>query len=596
MKKKTLLVTATATALALSMAFGGTMAYFSATSVTVENDIAVDYNWVKLTESGTTYDEDNDVYVNNSYEIIPGTTQDKDPTVTVSYNVDSYVFLYVTDATNGLVTYEIESDWTILSSYVNDDGNTVTVYYQLVEYNSASAKTSEDGISYNLSDLSVLVNDSISYSSSIVNGTGENGNGITVAEDGTPSGTATVSLTFYAEIQQKSIQTLKLVDPTAYNDLVKEAEDDADEDDVVVDLNTGVYYTSLNDAISAASAGDTVVLLADQTESTVLTISEDLVLDLNKNTLTIDDVAATSSAITVDDAEVAIENGTVTTAGCVTVQSDGTLNLESSTIKSTGGYALYVSSGEVNLVSSTVDSVNNVNNETVVLFANDSDNDVTMNIDAKSKVVGNYQGIALNADSGCTATLNVYGTVEVVSDSAITGKYTLNGNNDINVYEGAVVTSTNEVAIYKPNWGTVNVYGGTITGSVCGIEMRNGVLNVYGGTVVGTGNPSSTSYDGSAIKVQTYTLAHLDASGDTVVAATTVNLYGGTLKSSYGYGYNFFKLDKSYGDDKIHAMNYLTITDEVDTSDCSQGAISITENIKEYLTVTDSRTTSVEEQ
>ncbi len=274
MKKKNLLVTATATALALSMAFGGTMAYFSATSVTVENDIAVDYNWVKLTESGTTYDEDNDVYVNNSYEIIPGTTQDKDPTVTVSYNVDSYVFLYVTDATNGLVTYEIESDWTELTSYENDDGNTVTVYYQLVEYNSASAKTSEDGISYNLSDLSVLVNDSISYSSSIVNGTGENGNGITVAEDGTPSGTATVSLTFKAYIVQADV----------FAD-VNSAYLVSNGTGVVID-EAGVAYTSLSAAVSAASNGDTITLIADTEEELDITSTKDVTICFNNATLT----------------------------------------------------------------------------------------------------------------------------------------------------------------------------------------------------------------------------------------------------------------------------------------------------------------------
>lgn len=60
-----------------------------------------------------------------SYHIIPGTTQAKDPTVTVDNTVDAYVYVEVTDATDGLVDYEMADGWIKLAGYDN-------IYYREV--------------------------------------------------------------------------------------------------------------------------------------------------------------------------------------------------------------------------------------------------------------------------------------------------------------------------------------------------------------------------------------------------------------------------------------------------------------------------------
>lgn len=86
----------------------------------------------------------------DSCNIIPGTSQDKDPKVAIDNSVDSYVFAKVTDETKGLVDYEIADGWMELEGYDN-------VYYREVE---ADADTKE---------FSVLKNDKVSYSASLTN-------------------------------------------------------------------------------------------------------------------------------------------------------------------------------------------------------------------------------------------------------------------------------------------------------------------------------------------------------------------------------------------------------------------------------------------
>ncbi len=174
MKKKNLLVTATATVLALTMAFGGTFAYLTATSNEVENDFKTNSNNVELKET------------TEGYDIVPGTSQEKDPTVTATYTLDSYVYVEVTDNTQELVTYEIADGWTELGSYTND-GVTVTVYYQLVKYNVNSAT---EGVC--TSTLSVLEDNTVYYPSSITNAN------MDAAEN--------VSLTFQAYIVQANYE------------------------------------------------------------------------------------------------------------------------------------------------------------------------------------------------------------------------------------------------------------------------------------------------------------------------------------------------------------------------------------------------------
>lgn len=113
------------------------------------------------------------------------------------------------------------------------------------------------------------------------------------------------------------------------------------------------------------------------------------------------------------------------------------------------------------------------------------------------------------AGSGADASLTVDGS-RVVINNGISGNGSAGGcNTTINIVNGKI--KSNDVAIYHPQVGTLNVSGGTIIGAT-GIEMRSGDLNVTGGTITATaskvevvanGNGNTTT--GAAIAVAQHT-------------------------------------------------------------------------------------------
>ncbi len=151
MKKKNLLISAMAVVLAVAMMFGGTIAYLTDSTDEVENDFSTNQNGVELEE--TTGDD---------YDIVPGTSQDKDPVITAKYTLDSYVYVAVIDETNGLVDYYIANGWILLETDIENDA---VIYYQLLIYDEDAAD--ENGVC--TTTLHVLEGDKVYYSSSITN-------------------------------------------------------------------------------------------------------------------------------------------------------------------------------------------------------------------------------------------------------------------------------------------------------------------------------------------------------------------------------------------------------------------------------------------
>lgn len=118
---------------------GGTIAYLKGSTEDEVNAFQTNKVMVELTET-----------TGNDYNIIPGTSQAKDPKVTVDNTVDSYVYVEVTDQTEGLVTYTIAEGWTKLEGYDN-------VYYREV------AKDAE------VKEYPVLKDNIVSYGADIEN-------------------------------------------------------------------------------------------------------------------------------------------------------------------------------------------------------------------------------------------------------------------------------------------------------------------------------------------------------------------------------------------------------------------------------------------
>ena len=150
-KKKKTAAAAAAAVLAAVLAAGGTYSYYSSEAEAVTNTFDDNEVVIELTES----DED--------YSIVPGTSQSKDPEITVNASVDAFVYLIVTDVTGGLVEYEIDSVWELLYTAEDESGASVDIYYTTV-----SASVDEDGNSI-AQTLNVLAGQQVWYSTSITN-------------------------------------------------------------------------------------------------------------------------------------------------------------------------------------------------------------------------------------------------------------------------------------------------------------------------------------------------------------------------------------------------------------------------------------------
>ena len=140
-KKAKVLTSVAAVALAASMIIGGgTYAYLQGVSDDVVNTFNANQVTVELEETK-----------GPNYDIIPGTSQEKDPKVTVNNTVDAYVFVEVTDNTDGLVEYAIEDGWTALGDA-----------YPGVYYREVAANAQEN-------EFYVLKDNTVSYDAALTN-------------------------------------------------------------------------------------------------------------------------------------------------------------------------------------------------------------------------------------------------------------------------------------------------------------------------------------------------------------------------------------------------------------------------------------------
>lgn len=204
-------------------------------------------------------------------------------------------------------------------------------------------------------------------------------------------------------------------------------------------------YATLQEAFNAATAGQTVQLIADVKLANWLNVScSDVTLDLNGHT-----IAPT------DDHQ--------KTNYCIILVHRG--------------------------AKFTVD---------------DSSNGKTGCIDGGTGANAYYGGILLtkNDDSGTApATLVVNNGTIKGDQAAVTG----NGNrHNTNVtINGGTLTATSTIAgsegcaIYHPQNGTLTINGGTFTGYASAVEMRSGTLNITAGTFTATASEYSCNANGN---------------------------------------------------------------------------------------------------
>lgn len=157
-KKKLLTITLASTLAATLVAGAGTFAYLSANTGTITNKFGKsaegeDYLQLKLEETGVILDAKGNG--NKSYIIEAGKQDDKDPTVTVTNNVDVFTFVEISDKTeldgSKIVTYTVDAGWTKLDGVTSPNQDVTDVYYRVVgadDENKVFSVISEDRITY----------------------------------------------------------------------------------------------------------------------------------------------------------------------------------------------------------------------------------------------------------------------------------------------------------------------------------------------------------------------------------------------------------------------------------------------------------------
>ena len=252
-------------------------------------------------------------------------------------------------------------------------------------------------------------------------------------------------------------------------------------------------YETLQEAFNAANNNETVGLLGNTSidAEIVMPTGKAMTLDLGGFTLT-----ATGS------------NG-INFANSTT--ANASLTITNGTIAGTCSNATLCVGGQGNTLTLKADATASNNNSSVASV------------------------IAMSQDGGTPTknTLNVYGTVAATEKTiGISSNGTETQNADINIYDGANISSAADAGVYLPGKANVtcNISGGTITGATA-VYVRAGKLNITGGKLIGNGASAAYEYSAEGPKCTGDALV-VENSNFEGNGAPTVSVAGGEFESA----------------------------------------------------------------
>lgn len=307
---------------------------------------------------------------------------------------------------------------------------------------------------------------------------------------------------------------------------------------------TTTYYKTLNEAIVAAGAGQTVTLLKDVVLDKKLEITQPITLNLNGHKISRNPTKAISSLV-------------VITANTTIQDTVGTGAIETAQFQYNGktyGTAVNASGVELTIKSGTIDGgkigIAGKKSATINLTGGAvkgqtgvdmQGGTITVSENAEVNAVG--YGISLQNDivSDANTAAKLIMTGGAVKANTTNGQ-AIAGNN---LYSQGTVASisggtvTGGTGVYWPMGGTLTVSDNAkIEGTLAGIEAKQGTINIEGGTIKATGEykeyaPSGNGTVGSgwalAVSTQQYATTVAGVSSDVVV-----NVTGGELISEQG--------------------------------------------------------------
>ena len=222
---------------------------------------------------------------------------------------------------------------------------------------------------------------------------------------------------------------------------------------VVFNTTKSSAYDKFEDAITAASSGDTLTLLksVNVTGKDAIKIDKSLTIDLGGNT--------------------------ITSSNRLFWVHNGTLTLDNGTIK-------------------IADDSNIAQNSSMIRVSCDDNCTTTEALGfvlKKGATIEGTKSYGVTVFGTKDATVDIYGTITSFN-ACLAGNGSTDGKITMNVYDGATLTATgngvlatknqDSVAIYQPNDGILNIYGGTITSqNFSAVEIRAGKANISGGTL-----------------------------------------------------------------------------------------------------------------
>ena len=296
---------------------------------------------------------------------------------------------------------------------------------------------------------------------------------------------------------------------------------------VAVNAETAVAYTSLQEAVNAADAGETVTLLANVNESIEIAQGQEIVLDLNGKTLT---NAAGSHTVTNYGTLTIVGNGTVTntTDEKAAVFNEGTAYLNGGTYTRTADGTWYViaNNGAMEMRGITVRN-ENVNDPSSLVQNNldaSKDDPATLTIYS-----GNYA-----CAGGNVIMNNDYGVLTIEDGTFVAHNYTDKENYQV-----------------VQNYATATINGGTFTADAVAIaasayDGQSSSTTINGGTFTAGSHGSAAAlyffdYDGnSSVNVTitggefngTYAIrTYKDSTAD-----DTMSIQGGTFEGDIAMG------------------------------------------------------------
>ena len=361
------------------------------------------------------------------------------------------------------------------------------------------------------------------------------------------------------------------------------------------------WFESLDAAFAAVEDGDTVVLLADVSFAETLVIDQTITLDLAGNVLTYTGAAGSYAiVVTADDVTIEGEDASVVSSGsgiCVEETQNTTIagiGIEITAANETE-FGIVINGAQVTVQGVTlISTANGIKvNEGSVLALNDSSVSLTVQTNLElialevvkdvdgadpdpAQVTVNDSTITAVTAEGATGTrangIFIEGTYEADREGAAAAedstynRLTLNRSQVTARAEGITgngaqhgtlieivdssVESTNGVAVYHPQVGTLTVSGTSEILGCSGIEMRAGSLTIADDTVSVTAtdpfmeSPLSSGFRfaGVALGVSRYFAE--ESTG------VTLNITGGTYTATNAEGYAFFeKVDAAHAPD-----------------------------------------------